>query len=146
MIYPGSGFSFEISEFRIQAKVPDPTHVFTYIWKLFICSFIYCWIRNNNSGSGSRQKFQIHADPEPQYCFLMRIRLQNPYLAPRKRSLSSLAVSSVVLPWCCCVLAVHVEREDLMTPNSPRAAYLSMREPAGWNSNTLDNPIMPVSQ
>ena len=28
---------------------------------LFICSFIFCWIRirNNNSGSGSRQKFRI---------------------------------------------------------------------------------------
>ena len=36
-----------------------------------ICSFMFCWIqiRNNNSGSGSRQKFRIHADPDPQHCF-----------------------------------------------------------------------------
>ena len=25
-------------------------------------------IRNNNSGSGSRQKFRIHVDPAPQHC------------------------------------------------------------------------------
>ena len=30
---------------------------------LFICSFIFCWIQNNNSGS--RQKFRIHKDPDP---------------------------------------------------------------------------------
>ena len=106
----------------------DSTHVFLRIFGNYLSALSF------------------HADPQPQHCFLMRIRPQNPYLAPRKRSLSSLAVRSVVLPWCCCVLAVHVEREDLMTPNSPRAAYLSMREPAGWNSNTLDNPNMPVSQ
>ena len=37
---------------------------------LFICSFLFCWIRirNNNSWSGSRQKFRIHADPDTQHC------------------------------------------------------------------------------
>ena len=36
---------------------------------LFILSFLFCWIRNNNSESrsGSRQKFRIHADPDPQH-------------------------------------------------------------------------------
>ena len=36
---------------------------------LFICNLIFCWIRirNNNFGSGSRQKFRIHADPNPQH-------------------------------------------------------------------------------
>ena len=30
------------------------------------------FVRNNNSGSGSRQKFRIHADPDPQHCFFLR--------------------------------------------------------------------------
>ena len=36
---------------------------------LFICTLIFCWIRirNNNFGSGSRQKCRIHADPDPQH-------------------------------------------------------------------------------
>ena len=31
---------------------------------------MFCWIRirNTNSGSGSSQKFRIHADPDPQHC------------------------------------------------------------------------------
>ena len=39
-----------------------------------ICSFIFGWIRNNNSGSRSRQKFRIHADPDPdkQHWFLIK--------------------------------------------------------------------------
>ena len=37
----------------------------------FTCSFIFCWIRNNNSWSGSRQKFRIYADSDPQHCFLV---------------------------------------------------------------------------
>ena len=39
---------------------------------LFICSFIFCWIRINNSGS--RIKFQIHADPNPQHCFFFLLK------------------------------------------------------------------------
>ena len=35
--------------------------------QLFICSFTFCWIRNYNTGSGSIQKFRIHADPDPQH-------------------------------------------------------------------------------
>ena len=33
---------------------------------LFICSINFCWIRiwKFNSGSGSRQKFRIHADAD----------------------------------------------------------------------------------
>ena len=31
-----------------------------------ICSFFVCWIRNINFGS--RQKFRIHVDPDPQHC------------------------------------------------------------------------------
>ena len=33
--------------------------------KIFIyLLFHFCWIQNNNSGSGSRQKFRIHPDPD----------------------------------------------------------------------------------
>ena len=32
-----------------------------------ISLFIFCRIRNNNSGSGSRQKFLIHAEPDLQH-------------------------------------------------------------------------------
>ena len=36
---------------------------------LFICSFTFCWIWIQNNNSGSRQKFWIHVDPDPQHCF-----------------------------------------------------------------------------
>ena len=51
---------------------------------LFIFSFIFCWIRiwNNNSGSGSRQKFWIHADPDPQHWF---VEAKNDFLKSRDR-------------------------------------------------------------
>ena len=82
MIYSGSGFCFEFYEFRIQAKVNTLNSVkkentiichFHFILQytqfrihreitvLSICSFMFCWIRirNNNFGSGCRQKFRI---------------------------------------------------------------------------------------
>ena len=37
------------------------------IHRYHLCSFTFCWIRNYNSGFGSRQKFGIHADPDPQH-------------------------------------------------------------------------------
>ena len=36
---------------------------------LFICSFIFSWIRIQNNNSRSMQKFQIHANPDPQLWF-----------------------------------------------------------------------------
>ena len=56
---------FAIIYFKLQffiTNIPD-------LKVLFICYFTFCWIRirNNNSGSGSRQKFLIHADPDPQH-------------------------------------------------------------------------------
>ena len=39
---------------------------------LFICSYTFCWIRNYNSGSGSRLKFRIHADLDPYLTLLKR--------------------------------------------------------------------------
>ena len=90
--FPSSGSR---QKFRIHAD-PDPTHVrylsifgkcqqnnlkFNHkeesiniqreITFLFICSFMFCWIRirNNNSRSVSRQKFRIHADPDLQHFF-----------------------------------------------------------------------------
>ena len=39
--------------------------------KIFIyLLFHFCWIQNNNSGSGSRQKFRIQGVPDPQHCIL----------------------------------------------------------------------------
>ena len=40
------------------------SRIHTEITFLFICSFIFCWVRiqNSNYGSGSRQKFRIHAN------------------------------------------------------------------------------------
>ena len=47
----------------------------------FICFFIFCWIRirNNNFESGSRQKFRIHADtdPDPQHWFNNTVAKEN---------------------------------------------------------------------
>ena len=57
------------------------------------CSFIFCWIRNNNTGSRSRQKFRIQADPEPKNCTWRR-RLKaspNPCEAGRRRPLGAAA-------------------------------------------------------
>ena len=34
---------------------------------LLVCTFIFNWIRIRNNNSGSRQKFRIHADPDPQH-------------------------------------------------------------------------------
>ena len=33
--------------------------------------FYFCWIRNNNSWSGSRKKFRIRPGLDPQHCFLI---------------------------------------------------------------------------
>ena len=49
-------------------------HILEFTGLKVICSFIFGWIRNNNSGSGSRQKFRIHADPDPQHCKLTHRR------------------------------------------------------------------------
>ena len=46
---------------------------------LFFCSFIFCWIRirNNNSESGSRHKFRIHADPDTQHWLWQQVFFLN---------------------------------------------------------------------
>ena len=44
---------------------------------LVTCSFTFCWIRIRNYNSGSRQKFRVHADPDPQHPWI-RIRIRNP--------------------------------------------------------------------
>ena len=36
---------------------------------LFICCFIFYWIRNNNSESWPRKKFRNRPEPDPQHCF-----------------------------------------------------------------------------
>ena len=41
-------------------RSPEFTGLKLEIKFLFICSFIFCWIRNNNSGYEPRQKFRIH--------------------------------------------------------------------------------------
>ena len=69
-----------------------------------ICTLIFCWIRirNNNSdfcwirirnnNSGSREKFRIHVDPDPQQCNKVIICCSN---GASSRSVSpSLSVSS----------------------------------------------------
>ena len=38
------------------------------IFFIYLLLLFFCWILNNNSGSGSRQKFRSHTDPDPQYC------------------------------------------------------------------------------
>ena len=37
------------------------------IFFFYLLLLFFCWILNNNSGSWSRQKFPINADPEPQH-------------------------------------------------------------------------------
>ena len=52
-----------------------------------ICSFFFCWIRNNNSGSVSRQKFRIHADPE--HCLnLLKKKISSPWSQLPRRIIS----------------------------------------------------------
>ena len=54
-----SYYSYQYTKSRIHREITI----------LFICSFIFCWIRILNNNSGSRQKFRIHADPDPQHWF-----------------------------------------------------------------------------
>ena len=97
MIYSGSGSSFDFSEFQIQANFQihvdpdtDPTMLVKWVYleivkkhlkfnhkeefinyRYLFAIFIYLpfhILLNNNTGFGSRQKFRIHADPDPQPC------------------------------------------------------------------------------
>ena len=52
--------------FYFQQYTGTQSRIHKEITVLFICSFIFSWIWNNNSRSGSKQKFRIHADPDPQ--------------------------------------------------------------------------------
>ena len=54
---------------------------------VFIYSLIFCWIRIRNNNSGSRQKFRIHADPDPQHCLNVSI-----FLTAKKQSFEFLFV------------------------------------------------------
>ena len=46
--------------------IPDPA-LATIFWSS--CSFSFCWIRNNDSESGSRKTFRIRPYPDPQHCW-----------------------------------------------------------------------------
>ena len=59
-----------------QSKIHRPK-----IKYLFIYSFIFCWIRIRNNNSGSRQKFRIHADPDPQHCNVSSVTVKHLYFA-----------------------------------------------------------------
>ena len=70
-----SGTVSAILYFTIQSystPIPEFTCLKLEIKLLLICSFFFCWIRiwNKNFGSGSRQKFRIQPDPDPQHCML----------------------------------------------------------------------------
>ena len=53
--------------FSISYYSPTKSRIPGEITFLFICSFIFCWIRIRNNNSGSRLKFRIHPDPVPQH-------------------------------------------------------------------------------
>ena len=68
--FPSSGSRKTICHLLYYTTVLQYTksRIYREITFLFIWSIIFCRIRNNNSWS--RQKFRIHADPDPQHCFL----------------------------------------------------------------------------
>ena len=83
MIYSES--SYEFLEIRIQnnpttalqntqLRIHRPKIINKF---LFICSLIFGWIRIRTNNSGSKKKFWIHADLDPQYC-IMIIQLISP--------------------------------------------------------------------
>ena len=66
---------------------------------LFICAFFFCWIRIRNYNSGSRQKFWIHADPDPQHCLIpSSLPFSAPFLAFLCLLLSMVSISPMRFP------------------------------------------------
>ena len=55
-------FLFHTSTVLHKVQNSKRNNIFSYLL------FIFCWIRIRNNNSGSRQKFLINADPDPQHC------------------------------------------------------------------------------